>query len=264
MNILEEIVQVKKNEVSELKKKYSRKSFEDSQFFYKNDFSFEKEISKIGQINLIAEVKKASPSKGFLRSNFNHKEISKIYFNNSVAAVSILTDEKFFQGNISCLNEIAINKKVPLLRKEFIIDEIQIFEAKANGADAILLIAEILSSEQIKEFTNAAKEIKLDVLLEIHSAKQLDKIDFSLNNIVGINNRNLETFSVDIDTTFKIKSLIPNDVIIVSESGIHSPEDVQKLKAQNINAVLVGEHFMVAKDIDKAIKEFMNWCKYEN
>lgn len=264
MNILEKIVEVKREEVVELKKKFSRKSFEDSQFFHVTNFGFANSISKNGQINLIAEIKKASPSKGILKENFNHKEISDIYFKNSVAAASILTDEQFFKGSILYLNEIAQCKRAPLLRKEFIIDEFQILEAKANGADAILLIAEILSAEQTRDFTQIASEINLDVLLEIHSAKQLDKIDFTMNKIIGINNRDLETFKVDLNTTFELKKLIPNNVIIVSESGIKSKADVDKLKSQNISAVLVGEHFMTANDVDKAIQEFISWCKNEN
>ncbi|MCX7876500.1 MAG: indole-3-glycerol phosphate synthase TrpC [Melioribacteraceae bacterium] len=264
MNILEKILEAKKEEVLNLKNKFSQKSFEDSQFFNCHNFYFEKSISKKGQLNLIAEIKKASPSKGIIRENFNHIDISKIYFNNSVDAVSILTDRLFFMGDITFLKDIASIKKAPLLRKDFIIDEIQIFEAKSNGADAILLIAEILSSEQIKYFTNVAQEINLDVLLEIHSPKQLDKIDFSLNKIIGINNRNLETFNVNINTTFELLKLIPSDIITVSESGITSKNDIEKLKSKKINAVLVGEHFMKSNDIEKELQLFSNWCKNEN
>lgn len=264
MNILQQIVEVKKNEVSKLKKKSSKSSFEDSSFFYNDSLSFAKSISQFGQVNLIAEIKKASPSKGVLRNEFNHVEIAKTYFDNSAAAVSVLTDEKFFQGRINYLNDIAHFKKAPLLRKEFIIDEIQIYESKANGADAILLIAEILSENQIKEFSSIAHELNLDVLLEVHSENQLDKIDFSQNKIIGINNRNLETFAVDVNNTFELMKLIPKDCIIVSESGISSHHAINKLKEKKVHAVLVGEYFMTSANIEIAVKEFQNWCKYES
>ncbi len=264
MNILQQIVEVKKNEVVELKKKYSKSCFNDSSFFNKESLGFAKSISQSKQLNLIAEIKKASPSKGVLRKEFNYKEVAEIYFDNTVAAVSVLTDEKFFHGSIKYLNDIARFKKAPLLRKEFIIDEIQIYESKANGADAILLIAEILSANQIKEFTLLANEIKIEVLLEIHSASQLDKIDFSQNKIIGINNRNLETFLVDVNNTFELMKFIPNDCIIVSESGISSQHSINKLKEKKVNAVLVGEYFMTATNIEIIIKEFQDWCKYES
>lgn len=264
MNILDKIIEAKKEEVISLKKIFSKNSFEDFQFFHRKNLGFEKSISNNGQINLIAEIKKASPSKGILREYFNHKEISEIYFHNSVTAVSVLTDEKFFKGNIAYLSEIATAKKAPLLRKEFIVDEIQIFESKANGADAILLIAEILSAGQIKEFTIAAKEINLDVLLEIHSAKQLDKIDFSINKTIGINNRNLETFEVSLNNTFEVMNYLPHDCIVISESGIKSKGDINLLKENKVNACLVGEYFMTAGNIEKAVKEFQSWCENES
>lgn len=264
MNILEKIVATKKEEVNSLKKIFSKKDFQDSPFFAQSSLSFRSAISKVGSLNLIAEIKKASPSKGIIRNNYNHIEIANIYFSSSIDAVSILTDEKYFQGSISYLNEIAVIKESPLLRKDFIINELQVFESKANGADAILLIAEILSRSEIKEFTLLANEINLEVLLEIHSAKQLDKIDFSVNKIIGVNNRNLETFEVSLNTTFEIAVNIPKDCLIVSESGISNHNDIEKLKQANINAVLVGEHFMKSDNIKYSIQEFKRWCQYES
>lgn len=264
MNILDKIVEVKKEEVAFIKKHFSKSYFFDSEFFINKDFSFSSSISKSQKINLIAEIKKASPSKGILRDNFNHLEIANKYFLNSVDAISILTDEKFFLGSLKYLTEIAQIKKSPLLRKDFIIDEVQIYESKANGADAILLIAEILSSNEIKEFSQLAYEINLDVLLEVHSLNQLDKIDFSINKIIGINNRNLENFDVDINTTFEVIKHIPADCIIVSESGLSSESSIKKLKQTKVNAVLVGEYFMSSKNIETTVKEFQSWCKYES
>lgn len=261
MNILNDILKVKKEEVSELRKNFTRESFRNSELFANKKISLFKALSKKDKINVIAEIKKASPSKGILMEDFNHIEIAQTYFENGVDAVSVLTDKNFFQGNISFLNDIAKRKTVPLLRKDFIIDELQILEAKANGADAILLIAEVLSKEQINELSNIAFENDLEVLLEIHSEEQLDKIDFQLNMIIGINNRNLETFEVDLDTTRNLMKHFPPEVIVVAESGINSKEDVEEMKHENVNALLVGEYFMKSGDIGKSLKEFCEWCK---
>ena len=148
--------------------------------------------------------------------------------------------------------------------KDFIIDEFQILEAKAYGADAILLIAEALSKDQIKELTSAAAENQLNVLLEIHSARQLDKIGFNLNKIIGVNNRDLESFEVDLNTTVEIAELLPDNILIVSESGVSSQSNLDKLKQTKVNAVLVGEHFMKSNDIGKSLSHFVEWCQYES
>ncbi len=261
MNILQKILEVKKVEVSGLRKKFTRESFRSSELFAIKRLSLFKALSKKDKINVIAEIKKASPSKGILIKDFNHIEIAQTYFENGVDAVSILTDQYVFQGNISFLNDIAKRKTVPLLRKDFIIDELQILEAKTNGADAILLIAEALSKLQINELSNIALENDLEVLLEIHSEEQLDKIDFKLNKIIGINNRNLETFEVVLDTTRNLIKHFPPEIIIVAESGINSKEDVEEMKCANVNALLVGEYFMKSGNIGKSLKEFCEWCK---
>lgn len=261
MNILQKILEVKKEEVAGLRKNFTRESFYTSELFAKKKISLFSALSKKEKVNVIAEIKKASPSKGILKEDFNHLEIAQTYFENGADAVSILTDQKFFQGNISFLKEIAKRKSVPLLRKDFIIDEFQILEAKANGADAILLIAEALSKQQINELSNIAFENDLEVLLEIHSENQLNKIDFRLNKIIGVNNRNLETFEVDLGTTKNLMKYFPPEIIVVAESGINSREDVEEMKRANVQALLVGEHFMKSKEIGKSLKEFCEWCK---
>ncbi|MEW6196790.1 MAG: indole-3-glycerol phosphate synthase TrpC [Bacteroidota bacterium] len=260
-NILTKILEVKKEEVAGLRKNFTRESFNASELFAKKRISLISSLSKKEKINVIAEIKKASPSKGILKEDFNHLEIARSYFENGADAVSVLTDQKFFQGHISFLNEIAKRKSVPLLRKDFIIDEFQILEAKANGADAILLIAEALSKQQINELTCIAFENDLEVLLEIHSENQLDKIGFQLNKIIGINNRNLETFEVDLGTTKDLMKNFPPEIIVVAESGINSKEDVEEMKRANVNALLVGEHFMKSGEIGKSLKEFCEWCR---
>jgi indole-3-glycerol phosphate synthase len=260
LNILDQIVEVKKEEVKKLKQKYSLNSFKEMEYFESMPISFSKKTKDNPNISIIAEIKKASPSKGIIREDFNHLKIAETYFKCGTGAVSILTDEKFFQGSINYLKEISSFKEAPLLRKDFIIDEFQVFQSKGNGADIILLISEILSKTQINELTHAAKEIGLEVLLELHSEKQLDKIDFAVNNIIGINNRNLEDFSVDLNNTLDMSKLIPDETILVAESGISKKENIDYLTKANINAVLIGEHLMAAKNIEEKFKELKEWC----
>jgi len=264
VSVLNKILAVKKEEVAKLHQSFTRNYFYDNYFYNRKRMSLSEALSKNGKINIIAEVKKASPSKGILKDDFNHLDIAKIYMSNGADAISVLTDKEFFLGDILFLKEIAGITTVPLLRKDFIIDEFQILEAKANGADAILLIAEALSKNHIDELSNIAEENDLEVLLEIHSEKQLDKIDFEQNKIIGINNRNLETFEVDLNTTVRITSMLPNDVLIVSESGINSKQDIETLKNLSINSVLVGEHLMRSGELDKSLLQLNEWCKYES
>jgi indole-3-glycerol phosphate synthase len=264
MNILDQILEVKKSEISNLKKRFTLNSFREMEFFEKKSFCFRESLKRNGNISIIAEIKKASPSKGVIRENFNHKKIADIYFEEEVQAVSILTDKNFFQGDLKFLSDIAEEKRTPLLRKDFIIDEYQVFESKAYGADIILLIAEALTKNQINELTNAAVETGLEVLLELHSKDQLEKIDFNLNRLIGINNRNLEDFSVDLKTTAELSEKIPEEIIIVSESGINTKEDINYLKDYRTDAVLIGEHLMKAKDIGSKLKEMKEWCRFES
>jgi len=264
MTILEEINEVKKEEVKKLRQKFTLSRFEDSEFFAKPKISFFNALNLKDRISIIAEIKKASPSKGIIKKDFNHVRIADIYLENEVDAISVLTDVNFFKGHISYLNDIAKFKSVPLLRKDFIIDEYQIFEAKANGADVILLIAESLSNNQIADLTAAAKETDLEVLLELHSVEEFQKINFRQNLIVGINNRDLKTFNVDINTTKKLGRLIPKENLMVAESGIKTRNDIEFIKSTTAKAILVGEHLMSSKNISSAVKEFKGWCYYES
>ena len=264
MNFLETILAEKKQEVEKLKQKYSISSFSDFEFYSQSSLSFSCALRKENAIAVIAEIKKASPSKGILKENFNHLEIAKTYFENKVDAISVLTDEIFFQGNINYLKKIAQIKTIPLLRKDFIIDEMQIHQAKAFGADAILLICEALDKSAITELTLCAKEIGMDVLLELHSEKQLEKIGQNINKIIGVNNRNLETFEVNLTTSINLRQSFNEDIFFVSESGITTQKDIFELKQINTNAVLVGEHFMRQENIGSAIQEFKSWCRYES
>jgi indole-3-glycerol phosphate synthase len=264
LNILEKILESKKEEVRLLKKQYSISSFESMEFFKKLKLSLIKNLKNKSHLSIIAEIKKASPSKGVIKKDFDHLSIAEIYLKSNIDAISILTDEKYFEGKIDYLWDIARMSNIPLLRKDFIIDELQIFQSKAFGADVILLIAEELSKSQIKDFTQIASKIGLEVLLEIHSEDQLNKIDFDTNKIIGINNRDLTTFNVDIYTTLKLKKLLPIDISIISESGISSSENIQLLKTNHIDGVLVGEYFMKSMNLEYELAQFKKWCKIEN
>lgn len=264
MNILDEIIEVKKEEVKNLKKKYSFNSFSSMEYFQSKTRSLRSALLHPEKISIIAEVKKASPSKGIIKSDFNHIRIADTYQSNGADVISVLTDEKYFQGHINYLSDIRKITEIPLLRKDFLIDEYQILEAKAFGADAILLICEILSPNQINDLTDCAIENKLDVLLELHSENQINKINFEKNNIIGINNRDLKSFEVDLTTTQRVKSAIKQNCIIVSESGISKKEDIEFLKSIDVNAILVGEHLMKSENPCDELKKLIEWCSYEN
>ncbi|MBN1302732.1 MAG: indole-3-glycerol phosphate synthase TrpC [Melioribacteraceae bacterium] len=263
-NILSDILETKKEEVKQLRKEFTFTRFTNFDFFNTRRIKFTEKLGSGNEIGIIAEVKKASPSKGIIRENFNHLKIADIFMNGGAAAISVLTDKYFFQGDIKYLSDIATVKSCPLLRKDFIIDEYQIFEAKAHGADIILLIAEALSKNQIMELSHAARENDLEVLLELHDGGQLTKIDFNINKLIGVNNRNLDDFSVDLNSTIELSKQIPEDVVLVSESGIHSKNDIDLLRNSGVQAVLIGEYFMKQKDINNSFRQMREWCSNES
>ncbi len=207
------------------------------------------------KIKLIAEIKKASPSKGVIRENFNPVEIASVYEKKQASAISILTEEDFFQGKLEFIDKIKKVTTIPLLRKDFIFDEYQIYESRANEADAILLIAAILDKNQAKEYLHFAKELGLSVLFEVHDMKELEMALYINADIIGINNRNLKTLKINLNNTFEIKREIPSGKIVVSESGIKTREDILRLESAGIDAVLIGTSFMEAEDIGKKIEE---------
>jgi indole-3-glycerol phosphate synthase len=218
---------------------------------------FKKAISRSGKVNLIAEIKKASPSKGIIREDFDPSAIAEIYEQNGASAISVLTD-RFFQGDLSFLKAVrSVTSKIPILRKDFIIDEYQVYQSRLSGADAILLIASVLDLQNLNLLLLMAKSIDLDCLVEVHNEEELSKVLASNAEIIGINNRDLRTFNVDLQTTANLVRLIPDDKIIVSESGISSAEDAKFLSKCGINAMLVGESLMASKDIAQKIKQLM-------
>ncbi len=216
-------------------------------------------VLKGNRIQLIAEVKKASPSKGIIRRDFNPVDIALIYANNGAAAISVLTDEKYFMGSLNYLKIIgkALDKPVPILRKDFILDKYQVYEARAAGADAILLIVAILESEKLSELLELSHQLGMKCLVEVHNKNECEVAVNSGAGVIGINNRDLRTFSVDIRTTGRLRQLIPSDRIVVSESGIKNRDDIARLKGWNVDSVLIGESLMASADIAAAMKEFL-------
>ncbi len=218
---------------------------------------FIKALTSFDGLALIAEAKKASPSKGVICEDFRPAEIAKRYEAGGAQCMSVLTDEKFFQGSLEYLSLVRKTVNLPVLRKEFIIDALQIEEARAHGADAILLIAAILSEQQMAEFLACARELGMDVLVEVHNEAELEvalRVDTPL---LGVNNRNLKTFEVDVSTTFRLQKLIPAHIPLVSESGIRGFADIKQCLDHNITAVLVGETLMRAGDTDGSLAQLM-------
>ena len=218
---------------------------------------FEKTLSDGKGIRLIAEVKKASPSKGVIREDFDPRDIARTYAKSGASCLSVLTEKKYFQGKLEYLNEIRSSVELPLLRKDFIVDAYQIFEARAAGADAILLIAACLERPQIEDFLGIARELDLDVLVESHTYRELNTALLAGATLVGINNRDLGTFTVSLRTTLDLLKDIPDDRTVVSESGIKTRDDVAMLQKAGVDAVLVGESLMREKDIGKKVKELL-------
>lgn len=252
--ILDDIVAKKKVTLKKRKQIISREKLKkQTESFNRTPLDFAGAISQDG-LSIIAEVKKASPSKGVICEDFDPDSIAKRYLNSGVQAMSILTEEDFFQGSDHYLESIRTFADIPLLRKDFIIDEYQIYEAYLMGADAILLIASILDDSSMKAFHGLATSLGLHCLNEVHDKEELDRVlalDFP---IVGINNRNLRTFDERLETTVELREYIPCGKIIVSESGIRTENDIQKIAAANVDAVLIGEAFMRNPDTAEAVR----------
>lgn len=252
--ILDNIIEQKKETLKELKKTISISFLEDNIKHTKIPPSFYKTMAKPG-LSIIGEVKKASPSKGIIKEDFNPIEIAKEY-ENCVDAVSVLTEEKFFLGSAKFLKKIHKEISLPLLRKDFIIDPIQIYEARALGASCVLLIAAILDDSQLREFINLSHSLYMDALIEVHDQHELERVLKTNGEIIGINNRNLKDFTIDIQTTINLRKEIPKDKIVISESGIFSKEEIFKLKKSDIHGILVGESFMKSENIKEKAEEF--------
>lgn len=212
-----------------------------------SDFRFEKAIKKDG-IAFICEVKKASPSKGVIAEYFPYLSIAEEYEEAGAAAISVLTEPDFFQGSNEYLSQIRQSVKIPILRKDFTIDEYQIYEAKVLGADAVLLICALLDTNTIKKYISICDRLGLSALVEAHTKDEVDSALRAGARVIGVNNRNLKTFEVDLSTCTELRALVPEKIIFVAESGIRTPQDIALLRQANVNAVLIGETLMRSSD----------------
>jgi indole-3-glycerol phosphate synthase len=260
MTILEKISQHKQKEVSERKALYPSKLLEQSIYFNTPSVSLKKYLLRPDKSGIIAEFKRHSPSKGDINPYASVEKTSIGYMQAGASALSVLTDKKFFNGKNTDLTEARKFNFCPILRKDFIVDEYQIVEAKSIGADAILLIAECLDKAQVDQFSNLAKSLGLEVLMEVHSIDQLAKLTPNID-MVGVNNRNLKTFEVSIENSKELYSAIPNNFIKISESGINNPASIMELKEVGFQGFLIGEHFMKSANPAKACREFIREVK---
>jgi indole-3-glycerol phosphate synthase len=243
MNRLEEILRVKRDEIAGLQ---PRREELHRAALLRNDFrGFAAALQREeGKLALVAEIKKASPSAGVIVESFDPVAIAKNYARAGVDAISVLTDERFFQGRLDYLNAVRVVVPQPLLRKDFVLDPLQIMEAAAAGADAILLIVAALTQEELASLLETALLYQLDALVEVHTLPELDRALETEARIIGINNRNLATFEVDLSVTEKLSEQVPNDIVVVSESGIRTADDLARIKACGVDAVLIGEALM--------------------
>lgn len=262
MNILETIVARKKMEVTERKALKTITDLEGLPLFVKPSRSLSEFLLRSDTTGIIAEFKRQSPSKGIINNCSLAADVVKEYEKFGASAVSVLTDEYFFGGSLNDLEVAANSIHVPLLRKDFIIDEYQIIEAKAYGADIILLIAACLLKDQVKRLSATAKKLQLNVLLEIHNEQELEHICDDVD-VVGINNRDLKTFKVDINHSIELAKKIPSQKIKISESGIDNVKTIDHLKRNGFRGFLIGEKFMKEKSPGKAFEEFANELKQE-
>jgi indole-3-glycerol phosphate synthase len=258
MSLLNKIVGKKKERLASLKTKVPLKELRSMTSDAELPRNFMNALKRgSGPIRLVAEIKKASPIKGVIRQDFDLITIASIYERKNVDAISVITEEDYFQGKLEYLLDVKKITDRPLLRKDFIFDGYQIYESKAKGADAILLIASILDENQSAEFLHLAKEIGLSVVFEVHNFKELE-MALRLNaEVIGINNRDLETLNINLNTTFELKKEILLDKIVLSESGINTREDVRRFENAGIDSILVGTAFMESGDIGKKIDEIM-------
>ena len=260
MNILDKITKDKRIEVHLRKNLIPIKQLEQSVLFERETISLAKKL-KESDTGIIAEHKRRSPSKQVINHDLNVFDVAKGYEDSGVCGMSVLTDGKYFGGSLDDLLTARASCNLPLLRKEFIIDEYQIIEAKAHGADVILLIAAILTRDEIKRFSELAKKLQLDVLLEVHNEEELKKSIMPSLDMLGVNNRNLKTFEVSLEISKQLSELIPNDFVKVSESGISTIDAIKTLRPYGYKGFLIGENFMKTNHAGESAKQFIKDLK---
>lgn len=257
MTILDKIVATKRDEIAASKAAVSEEELRSQLGNAPAVRDFFAPLAAAGPIKLIAEVKKASPSRGVLREDFDPIAIAKVYADRGASCISVLTDEAYFQGSLDYLRKIRSVVDVPLLRKDFILDTYQLVEARVAGADAVLLIAECLDDCQLRKLYRESIELEMTPLVEIYEPTNLARVLETGATLVGVNNRDLQTFEVDLGHCLRLHSQMPRETVMVAESGIHSRADVERLESAGVDAMLVGEGLIACDDIGKAVEELL-------
>jgi indole-3-glycerol phosphate synthase len=263
MNILDEIISTKKKELVISAELTPVSDLEKNTYFNREVISLSESLNKKTKTGIIAEFKRKSPSKGIINATSEVTDVTSGYFREGASGVSILTDTQYFGGSLSDLAKVRESGDFPILRKDFIISEYQVIESKAIGSDVILLIAAVLTKPVTLSLARLARSLGMEVLLEIHNADELIKINQYVN-IIGVNNRNLKTFEVNTDLSLKISNKIPDDFLKISESGISSPQVIKSLKDAGYKGFLMGEKFMLSADPVKAFSKFINDLAYRD
>ncbi len=258
--ILDEILQNKRIEVEKAKRSRSLNLLSSKIENVRPPRDFHKSIKSSGKVKIIAEIKCASPSKGVLREDFNPTHIAKSYAHSGASAISVLTDKRFFKGDLTHLRDVRSVVSVPLLRKDFIIDPYQVYEARLYGADAVLLIAGALKTKSLTKLLDLTHSLGMSAIVEVHSEEELEKALLAESRIIGINNRDLKTFDVSLEVSARLMKLIPTGKIVVSESGIVSSEDIKRLKNEGICIFLIGEAFMKVSNPGEELKNLLAEC----
>ncbi len=256
-SILEKIVQTKRQEIEAAKASRPERELRSAVADTPPTRDFFAALNKPQSIQLIAEVKKASPSKGVIRVDFDPVVIAQTYADNGAACISVLTDEIYFQGRLSYLHAIRECVPLPLLRKDFLLDSYQLLEARCAGADAVLLIAECLDDCVLRKLHNEALDLGLTPLVEFYEERNLERVLAAGATLIGVNNRDLHTFHVDLEHTIRMRSKVPDDCLLVGESGIHCRRDALKLQEAGVDAMLVGEHLVASSDIGAAVRALL-------
>ena len=260
-NVLDRIVATKREEIAAAQAVRSADELQRAVADAPPPRDFLAALSTGGGIRLIAEVKKASPSKGIIREDFHPVEIACTYQRHGAACISVLTDQPFFQGCLEYLRQIRDAVSLPLLRKDFILDPYQIIEARAAGADAVLLIAECLDDATLRQLHDQTLELGMTPLVEFYQPENLDRVVAVGARLIGVNNRDLRTFQTDLEHTIRMRARLPDECVLVGESGIHSRADALRLEAAGVQAILVGEHLMATPDIGTAVDRLLGRCQ---
>jgi len=260
-NVLDKILEYKKKEVQQAKINFPKEDLIDLLEGSSKPVSFLGELIKKNNNNIpgiIAEIKKASPSKGIIKEDFNHIEIAKNYIDGGAACISVLTDFPSFQGRLQYLRDIKDKTNIPLLRKDFMIDPYQIYESRLHGADCILIIMKMINNDIASELYELSKKVGMDVIFEVNNIEELNKALELSPKIIGINNRNLNDFSTDINNSIKLSKLIPEEICIISESGISNRKDIEILMKNKIKNFLIGENLIKSQNIKEELKKLIN------